>query len=193
MELRIAEARARSAELQYGNLGAAEESRKRALARSTELQYELARLNLMSDTPGVVMTARLQDAVGRYRSAGEPLAEIGEVSLLRARVYLPEYAVREVRTGQFIALMSDASTKQLAASVSEIAPAATEEREGLLPPAQYQGIQTPSYYVVAALLANPKGELQAGATGTAKIWIGKQSIAGWIGRTVKEFALRKFW
>jgi putative peptide zinc metalloprotease protein len=191
-DLRLATARATDAQLRYADLGATRFQREQLLRQAAELNDRVARLDVTAPIRGVVLTPRVQDRLGQQIEAGDQLVEIGDLSTMRARVYLPEFAVRKARAGTTASLLLDSSFGTVQGEVSAIAPVSHDIAEGLMPKALYKGIAAPIFYVATVEVPND-GTLKAGATGSAKVFVQRRSLAVMLTEPVWDFIWRKVW
>jgi len=176
----------------YGQFGPAEFERQGMAERNRALVGQVALLRVTSPIPGVVVTPRLDDLLGAYLESGAEVAEVADPSTMAARIYIPEFEMKDVRLGSRVRLQSEAYAIPLTATLSAVAPAATEIEAGLVPKEQLQGIIQPHFYLGLALLRNPGG-LREGMTGTAKIFVSRRSIAGLIYVFSHDLIDRKLW
>jgi len=146
-----------------------------------------------SPISGIVLTPRLPDLAGSYVEAGALLLEVADVSVLRARIYLPEFDLRDVRAGDRVSLKMDSSFERLHSRVLEVAPSASGMEPGLAPVEGYKGLTGMDFYGVTALVPNADGQLRAGTSGTAKILITHRTLAGLAGKQIRDFVDRKIW
>jgi len=192
-DYRTAAARANQAQLQYADFAAAD-SRRRALQEQAALKAdEQAKLTLTSPIAGVIVTPRVHNLVGSYLPEGTLVAEVADLSAMRARVYLPEFEVRFVQPGSPADLHFDSFFGGAAGRVSSLSPASEEIAAGLAPKETYAGMHPPRYYAVQIDLPNPGNRYRIGMAGTAKITVGRRSILGFVWREVRDFAGRKIW
>ena len=98
---------------------------------------------------------------------------------MTARIYIPEFGMRDVRLGSEVRLLPESDTEPLTATLSTVAPASIHVEPGLIPKDQLKGIAPPRFYVGSAFLANTVN-LRQGMTGTAKIFVARRSIAGFV-------------
>jgi len=192
-QLQVASLRAEQARLRYADYSRAEQERESLRQQSAQLVSQLSALQPVSPISGVVITPRPADLAGSYVEAGALLLEVADVSVLRARIYLPEFDLRDVRAGDLVSLKMDSSFEPLRARVAEVAPSASGMEAGLAPVEGYKGLTGMDFYGVTALVPNPDGQLRAGISGTAKVRIAQRSLAGLAGKQVRDFVDRKIW
>lgn len=192
-DYRTAVARANQAQLQYANFAAAD-SRRRDLQQQAALKAdEQAKLTLTSPIAGTVVTPRVHNLLGSYVSEGTLVAEVADLSVMRARVYLPEFALRDVRPGSPADVHFDSFFGGADGRVSSLSPASEEIAAGLVEKESYAGMRPPRYYAVQINLANPGNRYRIGMAGTARIRVGRRSLAGFLWRDLRDFAGRKIW
>jgi putative peptide zinc metalloprotease protein len=189
---RLASAEANQALLNYGDFGPAEYKRQEASERYRSLANQVALLRISSPIDGIVETPRLQDLLGTHLEAGTQIAEVADLSTMRARIYIPEFGMREVRLGTRVRLQPESRVLPLTAALLSVAPASTTVEPGLLPKEQLKGVNPPRFYVGSVLLQNT-GELREGMRGTAKIFVTRHSIAGFTWIFTHDLFDRKIW
>jgi hypothetical protein len=100
--------------------------------------------------------------------------------------------MHQLHLGSPVRLLVSGQVTPLSGVLSLISPAAAPIAEGLIPKEQLQGINPPRYYPGTVLVKND-GNLMAGMTGSAKILIGKRSLAGFGYRFSRDLLERKIW
>ncbi len=190
---RVAAARSTQAQLKYGAFGATRREYQRLLEQNRTLQEELSRLQLTSPLSGVVTTPRMHDLLGSYLKPGSVVAEIADTSEMKARIYLPEVSMREVRLGARTKVKLDAMGGSASGQVSALGPASTEVEPGLVQVEEYKGIRASTYYVATVVVPNPHSEMKEGMSGTAKIYSRRRSAIGFAWQTARDFFGRKVW
>jgi multidrug efflux pump subunit AcrA (membrane-fusion protein) len=191
--LQAARSRNTQAQMHYANVPGTTEELQRSRQKSQLLAQQLEHLQLQSPIAGTVVSPRPADLLGSHLDAGAPAVEIADLSSLRARLYVPESEMREVRIGQKVSLRPDSSFRSISGVVGEIALASSEIEPGLEPKSEYKGLASPRYYTVTVPEPNSENKLMYGMTGTAKIYTVRRSIAGLVWRTVSDFVRRKLW
>lgn len=192
-DLQLARSRNTEAQMHYTAVGGMEQEFQRDRQQSQLLIQEVSRLQLRSPIAGSVVSSRPADLLGSHLNAGATAVEIADLSSLRARLYVPESEMREVRPGQTVSLRPDSSFRSISGAVGEIAVASSEIEPGLEPKSEYKGLAAPRYYPVTVPEPNSEGKLMYGMTGTAKIYTVRRSIAGMAWRTASDFVRRKLW
>lgn len=188
-----ANAQARQAQINYSDLGGARAELASETGRYRSLSQQAATLTVASPLSGVVVTPNLKDRLGSFVQEGDPLAEIDDASTLQARIFLPEFRIQGVRPGAPVSLLLRSLFQPLRGKVISIAPASAEMPRGLVPEEKYKGIAQPAYYVATVLLSNPGGKMRFGMSGDAKVQVRRQSAAGFVWETIREFLQRKIW
>jgi putative peptide zinc metalloprotease protein len=190
----VAEAQGRqiTAELEYGNTGEAAEQSKQYAAEARTTGQAVERLTAGASIRGIVMSNEITNLKGSYLETGSRVAEIADTTTMRARIFVPEFSVNEVRPNQPVRLLLDGRYRPIDTRVSKVLPASTELSPGLESAATYKGLANTRFYVAEAYITND-GSLRDQMSGEVKIRIGRQSIAGWSGREVQEFVGRKVW
>lgn len=191
-DLRMASAEANQALLTYGNMGAAQSRRQETLERQRELAGQIALLRISSPIAGIVVTPRLQDLAGTYLQAGAAIAEVADMSTMRARIYIPEFGMRELRLGTRVRLEPNSGFLPVGSTLLSLAPTPAEAAPGLVSKEQLKGLNPPRFYVGSALVANTS-ELREGMSGTAKIFVAHRSLGELAGIFARDLMGRKLW
>ncbi len=191
-EAAVAQADRTRAQVVYASLGSAQSEVQRTERIQKTVEEQLRELEPRSPIAGVVVTPRVGDLQGRYVAEGTLLMEIEEPDKLRARVYLPEFEVKDVQVGQLVTLHPKSLWASIPARVDTLAVAPSKLEEGLLATNNYKGLQPPSFYEADALV-NSQGGLRPGMTGEAKILISHESLGRKIWRSARDAVSRKLW
>jgi putative peptide zinc metalloprotease protein len=192
-DFEVAAEKARYALLHYANFGAAAADRERLQQQTRELGLQMANLSVVSPASGVVLTARIGDELGTYMPQGTLLAEVADLSRLRARIYVSEFEMYKFRGASRARFQVDGSLRKHDATVAGIAPVSSEIAPGLIDLSKYKGQRPPRFYVFDLLAPNSSGSLRPGMAGTARIYGARCSLAGLAASTVWEFIGRKVW
>jgi len=192
-DLQLARSHNTAAHMHYTGVGGREQEFQQDLQKSELLAQEVKQLQLLSPIRGNVVSPRPEDLLGSHLNAGTTVVEIADLSSLRARLYVPESEMREVRSGQTVSLRPDSFFKAISGAVGKIAVASSEIEPGLEPKSAFKGLVPPRYYAVTVQEPNWEGKLMDGMTGTAKIYTVRRSIVGLAWRTASEFVRRKLW
>lgn len=180
------------AELSHTDLSSALQQHIRAGVEQAVAIEESDQLVARAPIDGVVTAPRLSDLAGSYLDAGSMITGIADMRTMRARVFVPEYAVGQVHAGANVRLLVDGSFRSGDAVVNNIEPA---ERD--LPPAvesiqQIKGGANLEYYIADVVVPND-GSLHGGMTGTARITVRRESLALMMAREIRDFVQRKIW
>jgi biotin carboxyl carrier protein len=187
-----ASAKATQALLRYADLGAAEQQQRQTQETRRVLSGKMAELTVLSPIAGTVVTPRPADLVGSSPDEGDPLLEISDMSRLRARIYIPEFAMHDIRPGTRVCLQLPGRFRSLNATLTALSPVEASVPGGLIPREQLQGINPPHFYTGMVLLDND-GTLHEAASGTAKILVRKASIAEQTWRFSRDLVDRRIW
>jgi putative peptide zinc metalloprotease protein len=191
-DLRVATARATQTQLRYGDFGTAERERQRLLQEDRSLTDKAARLQLVSPINGIVATPRLHDLSGSYLDEGVLVVELLDDSALRARVYIPEFAMHDVHAGTPVRLHLRSRVLPVSATLGSISPDWAPLDPALGQKEQLAGINPPRFYVADAWL-NSAADLRPGMTGIAKIQVGRRSLVSLGLRFVRDLVARRVW
>jgi putative peptide zinc metalloprotease protein len=178
--------------LRNDNLGPAEYKRQETIERHRTLAEQVAMLQIASPIAGVIASPRLEDLLGVYLKAGTTVAEVADLSSMNARIYIPEFGMRDVRLGTRVRLQPESSAVPLTANLISVAPQSTEIEPGLIPKDQLKGVAPPRFYVGTAVLAN-NGQLKEGMSGIAKVFVTRRSLAGFAWMFTHDLIDRKIW
>lgn len=178
--------------LRNGDLGPVQSNRREMAERNRVMVDQVALLRIASPIPGVIVTPRLDDLLGAYLESGEAIAEVADISTMTARIYIPEFGMRDVRVGSEVRLQPESNSVPLTATLSAVAPASSQVEPGLIPQDQLKGITPPRFYVGSAFLTNG-GTLKEGMTGMAKIFVARRSIAGFAWIFIHDLVDRRIW
>jgi multidrug resistance efflux pump len=191
-ELRQATSRATLAALRYTDFGAAEQERQHRAADNRVIANQLAELRIVSPISGVIVTPHVSDLVGKSLDEGDLLFQVCDTTELKALLYIPEFAMHEVRVGAQVRLLVDGRVSPISGALAQLAPVSAPLDNGLATKDQLQGINPPRFYVATVLVKNDSG-LMPGMTGSAKVLTGRRSLAGLSYRFSKDFVGRKVW
>ncbi len=191
-ELSSGTARAVLAGLRYTDFATAEQDRRRLAESDRMLSDQLRQLVLVSPIAGTVSTPHPEELVGRSLDEGDLLLDLADTSQVQARIYLPEFSMHDLHVGTPVRLLARGQISPLSGTLTWISPASTPIAEGLIPTEQLQGLNPPRFYLGTAILRNDRG-LRDGMTGSAKVLVGRRSLAGFWLRFSRDFVKRKIW
>src|SRR5207302_8777937 len=151
------------------------------------------KLQIASPIRGIVLTPRLRDLIGFRVEPGATLAEVADLSTFQARIYIPEASLPKVRVGATAGLAVAGRPFPIRGNVQTVALASEEMDAGVMATSTFQGLRAPVFYVATVSVDNTSGSLKNGMTGTAKIFVQRRSIAGFVLEQVRDFVQRKVW
>jgi len=185
--------RTKSASFQYANLGTALRERESAEKQLNEWASQESYLDISTPLAGVVLTPRLNDRLGAFLQSGAEVAEVADLGLMRARLYVSEHDISKILPGFPAKLQVDgfATTYQVQAGL--IAPVSSESDPRVAEHKQYSGLNPPMFYVVDLTISNSQNLLRPGMVGTARIYGKRKSLAGLLWEGLREFMGRKLW
>ena len=202
MARRADEARLAGAEGEAGRsrvMGAAADvflAERQESAASADVRRDAARtasLEVRSPFSGRLLTARTDDLVGRWVSAGTPLVSVGETGRLVASFPVSERRLRDLALGAPVSIYLAARPfSPLRGTIVSIAPSSrpaekTEAPENLRPP------EMPGRIEVRAAFENSDGTLRPGMTGLAKIRGPRVSLLAEGGRVLYRWLRSILW
>ncbi len=192
-ELEAAAHKANSTLMRYADFGSAEKERDRLGQQTRDFASEVTSLEVKTPIAGLVTTPRVGDKVGSYVLEGTELAEVADLSRLRARIYISEFEMYKFGPDSPARLQvdglwgrRDARTVAIEQMSSDIAPA-------LIDLSKFKGQRPPRFYVFELLVENLTGPMRPGMTGTARLYGRRRSLAGLTTQSVRDFFGRKFW
>jgi putative peptide zinc metalloprotease protein len=191
-EMRGASARAMQASMSYGSFGPAEHERRQSTERLRGFAEELKRLQVNSPIQGTVISPRLHDLLGAYLKSGTEVAEVADLSTMIARIYVPEFSMRDVHPGALVRLHAESQFKPWSGSLASLAPASCSIEAGLVQKDQLECIRAPRFYIGNVELEN-SGDLREGMNGDAKILIGRRSLVQFAWRFARDLVGRRMW
>jgi putative peptide zinc metalloprotease protein len=177
----------------YHDLGTALQDRERLAEQTRELSGEVADLELTSPITGMVVTPRVSDYLGAYVPAGTQIAEIDDLTTLRARIYISEHDISRFQSASRGRLQINGLFGKFNAQGVTIAPAATPPMPGLVDTSKYAGMSAPKFYPVYLTVANANGKLAPGMVGTARLYGRRMTLAGLLLQGVGDLFGRKVW
>ena len=121
------------------------------------------------------------------------MMEIGDLSLMRARIYLSDHEVSKAKVGAKARIQVDGSLKRWDVPVAEISHVSGQIDPILAEATEYRGLGSPSFYVVDLYIANLDATLKAGMTGSARVYGERRSILRFAWEAISRFLGRKLW
>lgn len=192
-DLHSAETLGRQAQLNYRDIGRAQSERAYQLDRYRAVSLELGALAVRSPISGLIVTPALPSLVGSHADPGVELAEVDDVSSLKARIFIPEFQVAKVTPGAEVSLKLESRFQPIRGHIDSIARTSWMIDAGFVKDGKYNGTAAPAYYVAAVSLRNGDGRMMPGMSGDAKIAVQRRSLVGLACREIREFASRKIW
>jgi len=181
------------AQLRFADYSVAQHEREQTQVKARQADDRVERLTVRSPLAGQIATARPQDFHHRYVKEGTELLEVDDSSMLKARIYIPEFDLRKVEVGRQASLLSEGRIMPISGTVESILPASEEIEQGLMHKTEYKGIRPPKFYAVTIVVPNQEGRLKVGMPGTAKVFHGRKSIAGMLWEPLWDTVSRKVW
>jgi len=191
-DLLLAEGEKTKVQLRSALLGSTQSELERARTVDVAAQRQAAELTVSSPISGVVVTPHVKDLEGTSIGPGALIANIEDISSLRARLYLPENEVREIAAGAPVSILLHAYFRPVRGRVNAIGVAPAELPGGLVATNQYKGLRPPAYYLIEVLVPN-HGDLRSGMSGQAKVYLHRQSLAGKVWEALRDAAARRLW
>ncbi len=189
----VASMQANSAALHYADFGAADQERNRLAIQASDLQAETSGLSVLSPISGVILTPRVADRLGTYAPAGTTLAEVADLSRMRARIFVSEHDLYKMTIGARARMEVDGLWGRLDARVISLAPKSSEIDPALAQVSQFRGLAVANFYAAQIEIDNPDGQLKPGMIGTARIYGKRRSLAGLVWQEGWRFFARKIW
>jgi putative peptide zinc metalloprotease protein len=191
-DLQMAGARTVEAQLRYSGLAPAQRLRDQLNEQDRLLKEQASQLRLVSPVDGVVVTPRPGDLRGSYLRSGAEVAEVADLSTMIARLFLPEFAMRDVRVGAAVMLLPGSLTRSIPGAIAAIAPASTVTDPSLVEKSNLQGINLPDYYLATVRFRSRKSVYE-GEVGTAKIFVCHRSVAGFGWEYARDMFSHRVW
>ena len=129
---------------------------------------------------------------GKSVDEGDPLIQLADTSQMTARIYIPEFSMHDLRPGSTARLLVQGHVFPLSARVANISASSTLMDPLMVAKEQLQGLTPPHYYLASATIGND-GSLLEGMTGSAKVFAGRRSLAGFGYRFGRDLVRRKVW
>ena len=191
-DLTVASARATQTQLHYGEFGPADQERTRLLQENRTLNDEASKLQVVSPISGIVATPRVQSLTGADLDEGTPILEVIDDSALKVRVFIPEFAMHDVRVGAPVRMKVRSQLLPVSAVISSISADWTPLDPALSQKEQLAGINPPRFYAADVRLS-AGADLRPGMTGMAKIRVGRRSLASLSLRFGRDLIARRIW
>jgi multidrug resistance efflux pump len=185
--------RAASATLHYADFGVAAQERERSAKHQQVLNSKAENLEVVSPISGIVLTPRVADLLGSYAQEGTALLDIGDLRVMRARIFVSEHDLYKLAPGSRVRLQFDGLWKRRDSLMSSLATQSSQIDPSLTEETKFEGLRTPNFYVAEAELVNSDGRLKPGMIGLARIYGVRRSVAGLVWQEGRRFLVRKLW
>jgi hypothetical protein len=156
------------------------------------LTEKASKLLINSPIAGIVATPNLQNLQGAYLDEGEPAVEVIDDSKLVARVYVPDFAMQNIRAGFPVRLEVRSRLLPFSGVLQSISADWVPLDPALSHKEQLAGINPPRFYTGQVSLDRAV-DLRPGTTGIAKIQVGRRSLAGISWKFLRELVARRVW
>ena len=197
IELQLAENSLREAQERsdFAAMQKPSENRRRLLAEKEEADRELQNLTLRSPLAGVVATPRIEQRVGEFLDEGAPFALVVDRNLMRARVLVSDWELRDVKVGSRADLKVESKPfRTYSGTVSAIMPAASALRPvSATKKIERKGQEITNFFEVTLDIPNSDGALLEGMTGSAKIYGSRRPLAWQAGRAMWRWIRTLVW
>jgi multidrug efflux pump subunit AcrA (membrane-fusion protein) len=192
-QLLLASERAKEASRQYKDFGAALKEKEHQAAQVQQYSEMDKALKIVSPIDGTVVTPRVQDLSGMYLNSGQELLEVADLSVLRARIYVPEHEMYKLRPEAQARLQVGGFLRMWRANAAYVGARPVEMPGGLSGNNALNGLSPLHFYLVDLEVANQDFALYPGMTGMARIYGGRKSLAGLGWEWIRNFWGRKLW
>ena len=189
----VASIKARSAVLNYGDFGLADQERNDLAKQANVLRGKASDLEVLTPISGVVLTPRVADQMGSYAPEGTTLAEVADLSRMRARIFVSEHDLYQLAVGSPARIQVDGLWGKLDARVTSIAPRSSDIDPALAQESGFKGLQSPNFYVAQMELDNSNGRLWPGMIGDARVYGRRRSLVGLAWQQGWRFFALKLW
>jgi putative peptide zinc metalloprotease protein len=183
----------RDSSLHYQNVGNAIREREQFAVQAKQLADQREDLKVRSPIAGTVLSSSLSERVWSFLPAGAELLEIGDLSQLRAQIYISEFELGKVHNAELAKIQVNGLIGTWKTETVSIASTPSEMDPLLQPTSALKGMNPPHYYLVALSVKNADGKLKPGMTGVARIYGERRSLASEFWRSVGDFFGRKLW
>jgi putative peptide zinc metalloprotease protein len=192
-QLLLASERAKEASRLYRDYGPAMKEREHQAAQVQQYLEMDEALKLVSAIGGTVITPRVQDLSGMYLSSGQELLAVADLSILRARIYVPEHEMYKLRPRAEARLQVAGFLRMWRTNAAYVGARPTEMPEGFSGISGLSGVNPAHFYLVELEVPNQGLLLRPGMTGMARIYGGRRSLAGLAWEWISNFWGRKLW
>jgi multidrug resistance efflux pump len=153
-------------------------------AQRRYLEDQLGLMRVVSPHAGVITTPHMKQKLGQKVEKGDLIAEVHELSTVRAEIAILEQEVGDLQVGQAVVVKARSYPEiSFIGTVAAIAPAAAKPEEG----------RAGKVVRVTTEIDNASLLLKSQMTGTAKIYCGERRIADLMTRRLARFFRVEFW
>jgi putative peptide zinc metalloprotease protein len=152
-------------------------------------------LQIRAPFDATVATANLEQKLGEFLAAGNEFCQIVDRQTVRARIFVRDWDLAEVKPGAAVHLKVLAFPfRTYSGNVAQILPAASRDRPVTQPDKlERMGHELTNYFALVVELRNPDGSLREGMTGIAKISGKDRPIASQAARSVWRWIRGLVW
>jgi len=190
---RTASARATDAQLRNADYGAADSERRQWSRQVAIAADRRQKMDVTSPIAGTIVTPRVEDLRASWIDAGTAIAEVQNVSVVHARVFIAEPDMRVLTRVTGHSLRVNSLVAPLSGTMASLSATPQNIEPGLVPVIKYKGLAPPPQYVAIVLLDNHDGALRSGMTGDGKLFGIRRSVAGMTWQLLADFVGRKIW
>ena len=140
----VASIKARSAALHYGDFGVADQERNDLASRTNVLKGRSLRPGGRYPNFGHRLTPRSAED-GASAPEGTTLAEVADLSRMRARIFVSEHDLYKLAVGSPTRIQVDGLWGKIDARVTSIAPRSSDIDPALAQQSGFKGLQTPNF------------------------------------------------
>ncbi len=166
-----------SAELQGNSIGGAAAQQSASLRSASLAGEAVSSLEITAPTDGIVLTQDPGSLLNQDVSAGQPLIDLANAAPPVVRVYIPVSALDRIKSGSEVALALPDRFTIIRLPLAPFGGDAEILPEGLIPRQNYQGIKLPVFYCSRMTLPASVGNALFGASGQAKVFGERRSLA----------------
>jgi len=168
---------------------------RRVEAALADARAKLAGLTLRSPVAGVVTTPQIDQKIGSYIVEGNEFAVVSGRRKMKARVLVQDLDFEDVHLGTLVKLKVRANPfHTYSGYVQQIMPATAPDQPVADPKKiERYGQELTNYFAVTLEIPNPKGDLQEGMTGTAKVFGHRSPLIYRAGREFWRWLQSQIW
>ena len=148
--------------LRHADYGSAAKERRSLAPGDREFTSEVTNLEVKTPIAGEVTTPRVSDKLGSYVAEGTELAEVADLSRLKARIYISEFEMYKFGTDSAARLQVDGLWGKRDARTVAIEPISSDIAPALMDQSKFKGQSPPRFYVFELLVENLTGSMRPG-------------------------------